>query len=717
MWKFTKFGQWLQAVGAPILLIVELVSTSVSATTTYAWKNQNFSDFYNGQLQNVEISSLGYLQSIPVLQDFILEKTDTIMASVKVNNALYLGTAGPASITKFDLGKHTFSKVKTFEEAAVTSLVRVGDFLYAAVVPSGKIVKMNLENDRVTEWVTLADPYIWEMVAASEEELLAATGPKGELISIDISSQKTSVKYDTHDEHITALAYDKKEDTTYLGTSQSGLLIRLDKKGKAFVLNDFAEREVKDIILHDGKIFCATNEFFMTLKEELEKLPELEVVSPEGAPEETIGGHEGRNPALEPPRTKYSFSLYVVGSGGRIEKIFLSTDEYVNRLAVDHAGLVYLSTSPKGRVYKVDSEKREFFTHRDFQAYGATFIIDRGKDKSPIFTSSGPAAIYAPVESKPAPEAISFTSKILDAQYTSLFGRFDFMSDSGIGFWARSGNVSKPGDGWSDWKPIPHRGFDAALPNARFFQWKAVWNESWKKIFSTEIFYRNINQRPIIKSVRVDGLGTDVGAGASDPTFQNTNTSTVRALIPTYIDAKHENKKTIAWDIEDINNDRISIDLFYAEAQENPLWRPLSKNAEANKPFTWNTENYSDGRYLVKIVATDAPDNAPGEELSNWLISDPFTIDNQRPDITDVTIGPSTIRFVATDALSKIVRAEVLGEEVRWRLINPDDGLFDSKEEKITLAIDTDMRKKNLATVRVIDSEDNSTVKNIVINK
>ena len=54
--------------------------------------------------------------------------------------------------------------------------------------------------------------------------------------------------------------------------------------------------------------------------------------------------------------------------------------------------------------------------------------------------------------------------------------------------------------------------------------------------------------------------------------------------------------------------------------------------------FEWDTKLVADGRYQVKVVASDARTNPKGHGRESWRVSDPVTIDNTAP-LMRVSIG------------------------------------------------------------------------------
>ena len=151
--------------------------------------------------------------------------------------------------------------------------------------------------------------------------------------------------------------------------------------------------------------------------------------------------------------------------------------------------------------------------------------------------------------------------------------------------------------------------------------------------------------------------------------------------------------QTIAWKAEDADTDRLSYTLHFRREGET-AWRPL--RTELNDTiFVWDTSAVADGRYVLRVSATDGPSNAVDRTLVGERISDPIDIDNTPPAVTtEITRQGGTSRLVVRvrDVTSPILKLEYSLAGGPWQLVYPADGLADSPEERyeIPLANDAD---------------------------
>ncbi len=92
--------------------------------------------------------------------------------------------------------------------------------------------------------------------------------------------------------------------------------------------------------------------------------------------------------------------------------------------------------------------------------------------------------------------------------------------------------------------------------------------------------------------------------------------------------------RAFQWTAEDRNGDKLVYDVYYKEVGET-AYKLLRDNIAENF-FTIDGQSLADGRYTVKIVAKDSPDNPAGQFLSGEKVSEPFDIDNGQPAVAAV---------------------------------------------------------------------------------
>ena len=134
--------------------------------------------------------------------------------------------------------------------------------------------------------------------------------------------------------------------------------------------------------------------------------------------------------------------------------------------------------------------------------------------------------------------------------------------------------------------------------------------------------------------------------------------------------------------------------------------------------LSWDSTAFPDGKYVVRITASDAPSNPPDQALTSSLESDPFLIDNTPPEITGVTAAPANgkidLRFHAKDALSLLGQAEYSVNGGDWVVVEPATRLTDSSELDYRVQVDRGVGEMTIA-VRVPDEYQNQAVAKTVV--
>ena len=112
------------------------------------------------------------------------------------------------------------------------------------------------------------------------------------------------------------------------------------------------------------------------------------------------------------------------------------------------------------------------------------------------------------------------------------------------------------------------------------------------------------------------------------------------------------------------------------------------------------------GFIALKVLASDRPSNSSEDALTRERESLTFVVDHDPPVVT-VTPKGSGASIVLKDELTRVVKADYAVDGGTWTPIFPDDELFDSGEEKITLRIPDLKRGAHLVMVRATDAAGN----------
>jgi len=149
---------------------------------------------------------------------------------------------------------------------------------------------------------------------------------------------------------------------------------------------------------------------------------------------------------------------------------------------------------------------------------------------------------------------------------------------------------------------------------------------------------------------------------------------------------------TIVWRAEDDNRDDLAYDVLYRREGET-AWKSL-KRGMSEAILVWDTSSVPNGRYFVRVVASDAPSNSPTTALTGAMESTSFDIDNTPPTIAVTSVRREgsrvIIAFDVRDADSAVQKADYSLDGDRWQTIYPKDGIADSRFEQFELVLDGD---------------------------
>ena len=416
--------------------------------------------------------------------------------------------------------------------------------------------------------------------------------------------------------------------------------------------------------------------------------------------------------------------LYRIDSTGVWEAIWESPD-VIYDLAALADGSVLAATGAGGRLYKV-LPTREVLLFSGVDAKQITRFGSRPSGSSPPpFATANPGRVVVPGSGTQSPA--TYISPARDTKSISTWGLIRWESTGAVSLFTRTGNTEEPDDSWSDWSSAytTRDGEKITSPPARFIQWKTELRPGLgtAQLTSTTVAFLPRNGRPLVASVTVHPPGV---------VFQRPFTSedgAIAGLDNAIAEARRppgdsgppppspgrrmfqKGLQTIAWKAEDPDSDRLTYTLHYRREGDQG-WQELRADL-LDQIFVWDTTSVSDGRYLVRVSASDAPSNAADRALTGDRPSELIVVDNTPPAITaDVNRSGSTIRLLVTvqDALSPIQKLEYSIAGGQWQIAYPTDGLADSPNERyeIPLAGEADAAR---VVVRATDLLQNVTTR------
>lgn len=731
------------------------------AQQTHLWTQSQFSDFEKGTPQGVAITSDGYLRQGPGLTT-LLTTPSTFVWSVAVdkNGVVYAATGSPATVLR--LGKKGEKPFTLFRTKDLTvQVIRFGPdgALYAATLPSGKVYRLNpnaatTEDDATATVVFDASKlnapqaaatsgpasnasanksnkprYIWDLTFDKQGRLYIAAGDPGAIYRVDLSKPgaRPETFFKTDEAHIRALAWDASGNLI-AGSDGSGLVYRISPSGKGYVVFDSPLREVTSVaVAPDGTIYAAC-----VGDKGRNPLPPLPV---QGTATVTItvlqpGSMQAANASASIPEGS---QIYALKPSQAPRLLWASKDDVVYALAMRPDGLVAI-TGNRGHIFRIaDDGSYADIGHLDAQQ-GLSLAVE--PDSSSILIGTGNTGKVVRLGAPPAgaPAAHEYASDVLDAGAFARFGRLEVQpGSSGYQFFTRTGNIEQPVRGWTDWQPLNDG--QIASPPGRFLQWK-VELQPRGAVGTVGVNYLPVNTAPVIDDLVV------VPGARLNPQPEITSQQTVNISFPSSGDdgvvydassssstlqaIKDRSAVTVRWAAHDDNGDKLVYSV-YLRGDGETVWR-LLKDHIKRPAYSFEATRVPDGGYRVKVVASNAPSEPPGQALTADKVSDRFVIDTTPPVVSAFTATPEPcstsdcaqqieVVFNADDTISPIVRAQYSLDAGPWQYIDPVGMLSDSKHEHYDFRITAPAGPpaEHLITVRVYDRYDNVGLAKTVI--
>ncbi len=314
----------------------------------------------------------------------------------------------------------------------------------------------------------------------------------------------------------------------------------------------------------------------------------------------------------------------------------------------------------------------------------------------------------------------SYESPVRDAKLTAAWGRIWWRGGGNVELQTRSGNGERPDATWSEWSASYRdpQGNQISSPRARFIQWRAVLKSgpgggpSWMEDASLAYLPRNVAPEVLSISSLPIGVGLQqVAQLQTDPNLESSGLDpsllgAVAAAAPRRLFQR--GARSFQWQAEDRNGDTLEYAIYYRALNENTF--RLLKDKLRENFYTIDGATLADGRYVVKIIASDAPDNPLGQALTGERLSEPVDIDNTPPvprGGNSVAGANSRAVFEVIDATGKVKRADVSINGSPWTPVFPDDGIADSGNERYTVQIPSLGPGEHTVSLRAFDGSGN----------
>jgi len=180
--------------------------------------------------------------------------------------------------------------------------------------------------------------------------------------------------------------------------------------------------------------------------------------------------------------------------------------------------------------------------------------------------------------------------------------------------------------------------------------------------------------------------------------------------------ANHDSVVKVTWKVDNADNDVLRYRVaFRREGQT--LWRDALKPDEVltKTELDWDTAALPEGKYRLRIEASDETANPPEQVQKHALESEPVLVDNTPPRIDNLQVAGRRLRARVIDGTSPIARVDIAVDgKLEWRPLGPADGVFDTTDEAIDADVATLVAAgSHVVVVRAFDLAGNVVTRDV----
>lgn len=738
------------------LLICLASATLCPAVNSKVTRQSTSAEFLKGEIEGLVIGSRGTIQlgrSAEILVEEF-ENVWSINSIVASGGAIYAGTSPNGGIYKYSLKELTKiyppggpgGPVESAESEKVNEPNDPNDpndvhaeisneHIFAMTTDlagrvlagiSGAQCKLfRFEGDKMELVLEPNDAkYIFAIDIDTGGNIYLGTGPEGKVYGSDAFGKKPRVVYDSPDKNILSLATGP-DKFIYAGSDGRGLVYKIDPRTEeATVLYDSEQPEITTLLFRNNGDLCAgatSAKVVETQTQFAAQLPETgrpETKETDGkSSKKSEGGRKLEIPnTAKPAGSKAVASVAPIrkgdlsGSASHIYKI--SSEGFVTDMFGEQAvflslaeedGKLLVGTGNDGRLFAVDpASEVEAVVYEDEQAVQITAIAVVNGD---VYLGTANPAKLIKLSKDFASEG-TYISDLIDAGQPAQWGKLQIDADIPKGckvlVSSRSGNVKDVNDPtfskWTEPTEITEP-VQLGCPLGRFCQYKLILQS------------KSGDDTPVIREVAVAETIPNLAPKVLSVDLVRLETATKKGYFKISYKAEDDNKDTLTYKVDFRKLGRTS-------------WIEL-KDELTDDNIEWDGGTVEDGRYEVRVTASDLRSNTTITQLEGSRISEAVVIDNTGPVIGDIDAealvdedGPCRIfKFDVADLLSAIDKVEyTIDSNADWIGAVPDDLVYDTTDEGFIIKVDP---KKDLPpgdhvlTIKATDAVGNVTYKTL----
>jgi hypothetical protein len=727
------------------------LSLAASSATSTVWEVNGFSDFLKGRLVNMSLSADGILQPGPSVRwSMPLDQPALWSTAAAPDGSVFAATGHSGKVYRVTAGGKSSLAWSAPQSEVFAIACDSKGVLLAGTSPNGSVYR--LEGSDVRELWRAPAKYIWALQIGRDGELFIATGEPGRVYRLARGATTAELYYETGQANVTALAF-AANGHLLAGTDPNGLLYEISSPGKASVLYDSSLPEVRAIASDTrGYIYVAamggalstrtggastattsattaiaTSPTVITVSEAKENEQSGVKISTDTSKNATQSSGSSTSASVSEVSGVEKSAIYRISPTGAVETLRTSKEENVYDLMLDGGDLIF-STDDNGRIYRWHDHQTTLIaepgngeTTRLLRANGTLFAA-----------MSNPARLFAFGVEGSAPS--SYESQVHDSISVARWGHLQWhASGTGLAFRTRTGNTARPDPTWSAWSDTISDPAHALMksPVARFVQWRAEWPVGSSAAISTvDVPYLPQNGPPAVHSISVTSILSNNPqksgntAAASSAAYSITVTDTGEAPAASSSSSASQSvsrlqstQTQVSWQADDPDGDRLVYALYF-RAEEETNWHLIRHHLFENT-LLLDPDVFADGRYYFKVVASDAPANAPEFAMESEITSSPVLIDNTPPVVSFGKVSRNgnvlDADIDADDRTSPLRLCEYSLDANFWQPVEATDGVTDSPRERFHLHLDNLKEGEHLLVVRVYDTSNNAGLAHIAL--
>ncbi len=728
-----------------LLFLVCLSAPFCRAVTSKVTRHNSSRDFLKGETNDVVIGSRGTIQLGRRAEVLVKQFEDvwSINSIVVSGDTVYVGTSPNGGVYVFSTAglKKIYSAQLTSEpqhrdsndanepndaNAVQPERHLANEHIFAMATDVAGRLLVGISGQRCAlcrleagEMKVIFEPndanYIFAIAVDKGGDIYLGTGPQGKIYRLDSLGKKAELVYDSPDKNILSLAQGP-DGFIYAGSDSRGLIYRINPRTKeAKVLYDSEQQEITALLFCGEDLYAAATsanvvqaEARFAVQAPQAGRPEQEEPEEEPPEEESSSGtklqiaNTKKPPAEQPPEHKGPLPVppgpagasfvYKVTREGFITDIFSETAVFFC-LAQSRSELL-VGTGNNARLFCVEPNSEEqAIIYEDRHASQITAVAALGDN---VYVGMANPAGLVKLARVFAGEG-TYTSSLVDAGQPARWGKLqieaDVPADCNVLVACRSGNVKDINDPtFSDWTELQEVTGPVQLdcPVGRFCQYKLVLRGNTGRaspvVREVAVAQTVPNLAPRVASVSVSRMDAPAKAGV----FK------------------------ISYDAGDDNGDKLIYKIDFRKVGR-AGWIEIKDAVEAAS-FEWDGRTVEDGRYEIRVTASDERNNTPQTKLTASRVSDAVVVDNTGPVIENHTIkktGKSVmLKMTVSDELSAIGKIEyTIDSDANWMGVVPDDLVYDTTSENFTIVAGKLAPGPHVIALKLADDVGNTTYK------